>query len=320
MAAEVLSGIGIILVLIFSRSVTTLIHELGHAIPSLIFTSQEVNLYVGSYGNISHSKIIKFGRLTIFFRLRILELHLGLCSHYPTSSILKELMIVFGGPLFSLLLGLVCLAAIYDYPSNSFLTVTLGILMVSGIIDFFTNIIPDKNPLQLHDGRVSYNDGYQFMRLLRMFKYPKSYFIAMDYLAKEDINAGVEELEKTIEGGVRDIEIYKIVIHELIAAGQIQQALDFHERWGTLFKLDSYDYQIMGDLNLKIQKPLLALQDYSMAIEKNYLNSAALFSRGKIYLELGYNEKAKEDLKKVVLMQESNMEARGLFEKLNRTN
>lgn len=319
MATEVLSWIGIILVLIFSRTVTTLIHELGHAIPSLIFTSKEVTVYVGSYGNIKDAWVIKMDRLTLILRLKILELHLGMCRHSPTSTIFKQLMIILGGPLFSLLLGLVCLAAIYDYPSNSFLTVTLTIFLVSGIFDFLTNILPDKNPMQLYDGTISYNDGYQFVRLLKMYKYPESYFKAMDLLAKEDVNGGVELLEKTIESGIRDLEVYKLVVHELIASRQEERALDFHDKWGSLFKLDAFDYQALGELCQKMQKPLKALQYYSRAIEINYLNPSALFSRGKLLYELGYPEKALEDLKKVTLMEEGNLEAKALFEKLNTT-
>ena len=56
---------GILIILLFigvaliSRSVTTFVHEMGHAIPSLFFTKEEVIVCVGSYGDVSHSLRIK---------------------------------------------------------------------------------------------------------------------------------------------------------------------------------------------------------------------------------------------------------------------
>ena len=70
----VLIAISFIFLVFFIRIFTTLIHELGHAIPSLIFTTQEVAIHVGSYGDDKNSFEIDLGRLKAFFKIDIVEL------------------------------------------------------------------------------------------------------------------------------------------------------------------------------------------------------------------------------------------------------
>ena len=47
---------GLALIIVIKLS-TTFFHEMGHAIPALIFTKKPVSVYVGSYGDISLSLI-----------------------------------------------------------------------------------------------------------------------------------------------------------------------------------------------------------------------------------------------------------------------
>ena len=61
----ILLGIIWISGIIFMRSITTFFHEMGHAIPALLFTQKEkVNVFVGTYGDISNSLQLNFGRLS----------------------------------------------------------------------------------------------------------------------------------------------------------------------------------------------------------------------------------------------------------------
>ena len=66
--------IGWIIFVIFTKIATTLIHELGHAIPSLLFTEQPVAIHVGSYGYEKNSFKMQLGRLTLYFKFDILRL------------------------------------------------------------------------------------------------------------------------------------------------------------------------------------------------------------------------------------------------------
>ena len=94
--------IGVVLV----RYITTLIHELGHAIPSLMFTDKDVVIHIGSYGDSKKSLKMDFGRLKAFFKLDILRWNIGLCQHGHVKEYLHNFIIIIGGPIFSLLVGI----------------------------------------------------------------------------------------------------------------------------------------------------------------------------------------------------------------------
>ena len=91
-------------VILMTRSITTLIHELGHAIPSLFFTKEEVIICVGSYENLTKSQGIKLGRLKVFFTLNLFNWNSGLCLHKGVTSFFQKFLIILGGPLASLLI------------------------------------------------------------------------------------------------------------------------------------------------------------------------------------------------------------------------
>jgi len=81
-----ISGVLLIfLAIILSRPITTFVHELGHAIPSLLFTKGPVVIYVGSYGDISNSTTTTFGRLSIIFKFKLTDLQLALLNCYQYS-------------------------------------------------------------------------------------------------------------------------------------------------------------------------------------------------------------------------------------------
>lgn len=47
MITGITTGLFIIPAALFARSITTFFHELGHAIPALLFTEEKVTVYVG---------------------------------------------------------------------------------------------------------------------------------------------------------------------------------------------------------------------------------------------------------------------------------
>jgi len=92
---------------IFLRRTTALIHELGHAVPALMFTNEKVSIFLGSYGDISKCKCFKIGkRLYFYFRLNPLKWNFGMVKHASvSSSFLKSLLILLLGPLSSFIIA-----------------------------------------------------------------------------------------------------------------------------------------------------------------------------------------------------------------------
>ena len=318
---EILAAITVLLAIICSRPFTTFVHELGHALPALAFTRREVIIYVGSYGDLKRSTHFKIGRLIIFFTPRITELQLGLCQHKAPKTIGQSMAIVFGGPLFSLLLGLTCAYLILQYKEQPYIAFALAIFLTSGVLDFLINIIPTKEPMYLHDGSISYNDGYQFMQLIKTSNYPPVYFEALDSINKEEYDKATEQFYEAAETGIMSGPLYQEAInffswpqHE---GRYLGRAIDFHERYHHHFKLDGNDFFVIGELyETFMGDELKAISNYSKSIEINYLNPDALLARAKLFNKLGYEMKAIADLKKVVSMDESSVEAREMLASL----
>lgn len=303
MSTAIFGVLLIFLSIILSRPITTFVHELGHAIPSLLFTKGPVVIYIGSYGDISNSTTTTFGRLSIVFKFKLTDLQLGLCRHQPSTKIWQDLLIILGGPIFSLLLGLFFAGLLPLFKESQYIAFTIGIFLTSGIWDFLVNIIPNKSPMQLHDGNMVHNDGAQFLRVLKSRNYPEVYFEGMQLI---DVGKNMEaapKLKKAIEEGVHDLHLYQLVMSIFKEEKQKEEAIDFHSNYGHHFKLDSSDYAEIGELFEEEGFISKALVQYNKAIELNYQNVRALSLRGNLLLEMGHHERGKADLYKVELME-----------------
>ncbi len=314
----ILGTIAVFLALILSRPFTTMVHELGHALPSLAFTNKKVTIYIGSYGNLEKSFKFNLGRLEIFFTPKLFSLGQGLCSHAQTRTLGQSIIIVLGGPIFSLLLGLVFSWLILSYKNQPEIAFVMGIFLTSGIFDFFTNIIPNAEPLVMHDGRTTHNDGFQFQRILQTSNYPSTYFEAMEALNNDQFDLAKNKLIETAKSGIGKGPLYHEAMHfftnENYIKDSLSEAISFHEEYGGQFKLESSDHLRAGNLYRKAGNDLKAINNYGKAIEVNYKNAEALYQRATLFHKLGYNDRAMTDLKKVILIDESHSGARQLLD------
>lgn len=302
MLETILAIFGIILILLIVRPITTFVHELGHAIPALLFTKKEVIVYIGSYGDIDNSLVFELVRLKILFRYSITQWNMGLCTHHGYPSFYQTMLIILGGPVFSLLMGLLFYYLIKAYPPNLFYTFAIAAILVSGFLDFMVNIIPQNNPIELDNGGLVMNDGSQFVHLLKTRNYPKSYWDGIHLLEREQVDEGIEKLKETIDTGFKDIMAYRLIMDHLL--DQPEKAIAFNDRYFQQFKLQSPDYKNLGTIYTKINEPSFAIQCYTKAIELNYKNQDALLGRAKCYIHMGLEAKALEDLKIVNLIGE----------------
>jgi len=293
----------IFMAIILSRPVTTFVHEMGHAIPSLMFTNGPVIIHIGSYGDISNSTTTTIGRLTIIFKFKLTDLQLGLCQHQGVASIWQNLLIILGGPIFSLLLGLFFFWILPAFKESQFIAFFIGIFLTSGIWDFFVNIIPEKEPMKLHDGGVAHNDGSQFLSVLKSRNYPEVYFEGIQLLNEEKNMEAANKLKEAIEQGVHDLQLYQLVMTIYSTEKQKRAAMDFHTDYSGHFKLSTFDYTNIGELFEEDGFYMKAVAQYNKAIQLDFKNVQALALRGKLLLEMGHHERGKADLHKVELME-----------------
>ncbi len=302
MISAMLGVTAVFMAILLSRPITTFVHELGHALPSLWFTRGPVVIYVGSYGDTSRSLQWRLGRLQVLFKFNLTEWQMGLCRHDAATTIWQSVVIVLGGPVFSLLLGLVFVGLLQIFQSNQYYAFGIGIFLVAGFLDFIANIIPDQRPLELHDGTTTYNDGAQFLQILKTIRYPDSYFEALQHFNEKDYRKSIVALIDTVETGVYDLPVYRLLLHLYELERAPAEAIRFYEKYSDRFRLASSDHLTLGKLYQQQNLPLKAIGQYSKAIEKNYMNREALALRGNLFLKLGYEERGKADLQKAQLM------------------
>ncbi len=274
---------------------TTLVHELGHAIPSLLFTKEQVIVCVGSYGDVSNSWKISLGRLKIFFKFNFLSWNLGLCSNPGVSGFWKTLIVILGGALASLILALFL---VYLILINNFSDITIVVLtffMVSAIWDFAINIYPVNKPFYLFDGSEIYNDGYRFLHLIKHRNYPESYYTAVEYSLNLEFEKAVEVFKNLLNEGYNNRLINDLIISNLMKNQNYDEALNHFGSYKLSKKLKAKDYYTLGSIYFELKKHKDAIKSLNKAIHADYQNVQYLNKRGLAYAELGAHQKALTD-------------------------
>ena len=283
--------IGIALIL-FARSITTLIHELGHAIPSLLFTKEPVAICVGSYENLNKSKGIKLGRLTLFFTLNIFNWNQGLCLHKGVTTFVQNLLIIIGGPFASLLVGLGLIYIVRTAGLGEYGITVVMFLLVSAIWDFLVNIIPQTRPLVTHHGQIVYNDGYQLQLLLQQQGLSNQQQAAMEQFRAKNYTAALEILKEDIPTKLKTVGIQQVYVESLLHSGAVADAEEqFYHFFGKK-NLDSTDFSLIGAIKMEQNEYANAIQAYDRAIYLDYQNPLLLNQKGLCHSNMADYEAA----------------------------
>lgn len=294
-----LGGILIIFLLLgvalISRSMTTFVHEMGHAIPSLFFTKGEVVVCVGSYGDVGHSLAIRIGRLKIFLKFNFLSWNLGLCSHQGTNGFWKTMIVIVGGPLASLILAftLVYLIIVNEYSDTTIAVLTFFIL--SAIWDFGVNIYPVSTPFYLFDGSEVYNDGQRFLNLIKRRNYPEEYYTAMEYSANLQYDKAIQAFKQLLEDGFNTKEVNNQIISNLMKNKEYDEALKHFGSYLLRGSLKARDYYTLGSIYVELKRYREAVKCLNKAIHIEYQNVEFLNKRGMAFAELDAFENALRD-------------------------
>lgn len=301
-----LLGIGLVLV---SRSITTFFHEMGHALPALLFTDQQVTVYVGSYGDERDSLKFQFGRLTLYLRFNFLAWDLGQCSHQGASIFWQLLLIILGGPVASLLLALTLINVWVNQQPGELTIFVLAVFITSTIWDFIINLIPRKAPVPLHDGSVAYSDGYQLVRLFQEMRYPKRYFEGLEHFHQKEYNHALLAFEEVLESGTRSSDLYQQAMRAALANQAYDRAMQLFQQYQNWYKPKKEDWVMLGDIYYGLRQLEAALNAYNQAWYYRVADKTVLLKRGKLFLHFGEPEAALRDFDTAILYDPSFAEA-----------
>ena len=298
----ILSTLVVLVVLSLVRSITTFIHEIGHAIPSLLLTNGEVTLYIGSYGDPQNSFNLSLGRLKIYFKYNPIHWKVGLCtrSKDDDTSYLNAFLIIVFGPLTSLIFGFSVCSFLY-INANSEKYIFLGfILLSSSLIDFIINIVPQKKAIRLNNGNIVFNDGEQIIQLLKFKINADEYTQANKLYSNKEFLKASQKYMNIVEKGLINHHLFQLTISSLLNAKKYEKAESIFSKHKSNYHLTSIDFSNAGLIYSYLNQESESLEMYTEAIKLNPKNTTALNNRGFQLNLIGKYQKAINDFDQVI--------------------
>lgn len=292
----ILLAIGWILGFVLARILTTFIHEIGHALPSLAFTNEEVQIHIGSYGDEKNSFHFNLGKLKTFFKFDFLHLNIGLCKHKAAKKNYENFIIALGGPIFSFLVGVILILLFQFGGWSDLIKIIFACFILSAVWDLIVNIFLSQNGIVMHDGLVEYNDEKLLWTIIQDGKLPSSYFEGVNLLREKKYEDAISIFNKLIEEGHNNKNFRLHLIKSYTDAKKYDDAM---EQFNILIEnkqIDTFDFASIGYLQMKkgqLENAIISLNKY---LYNNYKDANALNYQGYTYLQMGEYDKAIQSL------------------------
>lgn len=296
-----LALLGVLVLL--TRPVTTILHELGHAIAALLLTRKQVTVYIGTYGETKNTVRIPVGKHIIYFRYNPFGWHAGLCVvggeelAYST-----DIIITLAGPFASLITATIALYYTFTYDLHGSLKLFLIVFLFSSIADLLANIIPSKEPAILDDGREVYNDGMQLLMIMRYRKLNKYYARAIDLYNQQQYDGVLEIVDMLIAKNLEHEEVFRLGMHAAMFIKANDKAIRYAEELQALDYPDANDRLNHGSILLALQRPQEALEVFEKMLVQQPDNIILLNNMGYTLGLLDRFEEAIDYLDKAILL------------------
>lgn len=284
----------IVLFVLFAllRPVTTLLHELGHAIPALIFTRGPVSLVIGIPRNLPKDPIFRLSRLSAWISTNPLLWLGGYCAHEQTQARWQRAIIILNGVIFSLATAFLAAYLSFVFEAHGFIRTLLILLTLSTILDIFLNLVPRKRPVELPDGTTTFNDGELLRRLFSKKASDRSWLEAVQLSLGGKHAEAWEIYEQALKHGPHSAPLYRYALSTLVQLKLYKKALEVYGSLRGRFELIAQDLALGGYLLSRDGRHEEALKEYVKALEKDPVNPWALNNAGYTLNLLGRYEDA----------------------------
>lgn len=318
--------------------INTILHEMGHAIARLCVSRADVTVFLGSYGNKEKSWCLRVGRLEVWGRKNILKWWGGLCVGDADISTVRRAIVLLAGPFASLILCAFMIVLLSQVGMEGPLAPVACITVAYTVFSFIANLVPNKAPIKLENGGVTYTDGKQLSILWKLRKMPAGYFAAAEHYNNKDFQKAAEELESLIVSGCKIEEVFRLAVNARAMTKSYDVAEDLHRQMHSHgIKENAEDRLMKGLLLINANRHEAAIKHIRAALVKdgldknnlnnigfaltnvgryeeaiNYLNDAIVRdpkfaypygNRSFAYLQLGFLEEGKADLDKAVALE-----------------
>ncbi len=283
-----------------SRPLTCIIHEMGHAIPALMFSKSKVTVYIGSYGDDKNSYQMKMGRLNMFFSYNILSAYAGMCVSQENVGFIRRLIIILGGPLASLFSAILSLVLVYSLSTDGLVQFLVIVFACSAGLDFYWNIVPNKEPISGYDSGDLYNDGMQILDIIKNRKMPKAYFEAHELVKDGAFEEALQKLN-TLESKVaRKKDVLRLKIYCSINNNQFREAQLLFLEFDAAHRPDLNDRLLMVLIHMGLNELEEAMALIEWILKRQWNHIYAISNRGEIYRLKGMADNAFQDFNQVI--------------------
>lgn len=267
--------------LFISRPLVAFFHELGHAIPLLFMTEEDVTIYIGSYGETKNNLKLKLGKLEINFKYNLFKFHGGLCTtKYADLTTNQTILYIASGPFASLIVALFSCIMAYTFDLPDFLSILFFVFLFYSFFDLIINIIPSKSPIILEDGTFTFNDGEMIARCLKSNRYSEKYANAVNFYNEKKYNDSLKLFNELLNDGLIDDMIFRLKISCHLLLKEHESAFKNLKILKSKFSFNSDDYSNFAFLQSKFDNHLLALESYDKSLDINPKNQISLNNKG----------------------------------------
>jgi len=286
----------ILFLIIFTRPITVLFHELGHGVTALLLTKDKITLYIGSYGNPKNSFNIQVGRLEFFLKYNPVFWKLGLCVfHGKSITTNRQMLILLSGPLASLFLAFLCYYVAFESNFHNGIVIICVVILISAIFDFVINIIPSNEPIHLYNGSIVYNDGRQLKQLLELNTLPPEYAEGEEYYVNQEYEKASKCFQNIISRGISNANVYRLIISSYMQLKDYEKALKFHQVLEEHYIINSNDYGSLGLAKSHLGYYKDGITNFNKSLDLNPNNKFSLNNRGYTFNILEEYNKAISD-------------------------
>ncbi len=286
---EVFFGIGIaiggILLVMVLRSVTTLFHEMGHAIPALLFSREKVQVFVGTYGDTKQGATLSLGRLDIFFKFNFLAWNIGMCRHQGQTNALRNFLIIVGGPIASLTIAIPLLFFLPQVEAQPFLHFAIFVFFAAACLDLVSNLFPYGSQMHTDSGQSIYNDGKQLLSLWKRGSLPDVYFEMEQLMSEKNYLDAIEKGKPFVLEAKTKPEVFDLMVQALHHEKEYEDIITAIKLKSQYNDLGPSDYHILGVANTKLNRFDDALKFLNQACYVQYSNGRMLMDRGYLHLQ-----------------------------------
>lgn len=271
-------------------------HELGHAIPALIYSKKNVTIYVGSRENPKEAINFTIGRLKVHLTFNPNFWSSGRCvfdSTEVTNSQMKVILLM--GPLGSLLCGITFCFIVFIFNLNDYLKLAGLAYLGASIIDFVVNIYPKSEPDFLDTGSVVYGDGAQLLHLIRHDIGPDLEKKAIKHFEKGEYDESLKACQKFIDKKVIYPGIYGLALYCHFHRKEYQEVLNVFDELNDVKDIGAHNFQLAISSLKSLKEMDNALVLFNQAVAEYPTDASLINNRGYFYLEAEKYYEAKSD-------------------------